>query len=419
MMDLEEWKFFKLEQLIDIINGFAFPSEYFTKGEGIPLIRIRDLENHSTELNYKGHFSTEYLVYTNNILVGMDGDFIIVKWRGNLAILNQRVCKLVTKNLNQLDETFLVYRIVDEISNIHKKTSATTVKHLSSKDILNIQIKLPNISEQRKIAEILSTIDRAISQTEAILKKQQRIKTGLIQDLLTKGIDEKGNIRTEETHEFKDSPLGCIPVEWDIKELREISLVIDPNPSHRYPPPSDLGIPIASTENFIGDNDFDLSFSEKVSLSIFKQQNKRCNFSESDIVFARKGRLGFARPYGKLQKVFSHTIVILKPRNEKQLHSRYLLWVVRFRDFFEQIDKRMNSNSGVPTLGVAFLEAVPIRIPKIFEQTQICLILDSLDLEIEKNRQILSKLKHQKTALMQDLLTGKVRVTQLTTNVPP
>ena len=81
--------------------------------------------------------------------------------------------------------------------------------------------KVPAIAklEQTKIAEILSTVDQAIEQTEALTAKQQRIKTGLMQDLLTRGIDENGNLRSEETHEFKDSPLGRIPVEWDVKRL--------------------------------------------------------------------------------------------------------------------------------------------------------------------------------------------------------
>jgi type I restriction enzyme S subunit len=61
---------------------------------------------------------------------------------------------------------------------------------------------------QTKIAKILSTVDRAIEQTEALIAKQQRIKMGLMQDLLTRGIDEHGNLRSEQTHTFKDSPLG-------------------------------------------------------------------------------------------------------------------------------------------------------------------------------------------------------------------
>ena len=76
--------------------------------------------------------------------------------------------------------------------------------------------------EQTSIASILSKTDQAIASTEALIAKYSKIKTGLMQDLLTKGIDENGNIRTEETHEFKDSPLGRIPKQWECYLFKEI-----------------------------------------------------------------------------------------------------------------------------------------------------------------------------------------------------
>lgn len=79
-----------------------------------------------------------------------------------------------------------------------------------------------NPTEQTTIARILSKVDEAIAQTEQLIAKYTRIKTGLMQDLLTKGIDEHGNIRSEQTHEFKDSPLGRIPKEWECILLDEI-----------------------------------------------------------------------------------------------------------------------------------------------------------------------------------------------------
>ena len=83
------------------------------------------------------------------------------------------------------------------------------------KDLSNYPLDLPPLTQQHQIAEILSTLDEAIEQTESLIAKQQRIKTGLMQDLLTRGIDEHGNLRFEQTHQFKDSPLGRIPVEWE------------------------------------------------------------------------------------------------------------------------------------------------------------------------------------------------------------
>jgi type I restriction enzyme S subunit len=110
----------------------------------------------------------------------------------------------------------------------------------------NIELSLPdNKKEQEQIADVLSTIDRAIAQTEAIIAKQQRIKTGLMQDLLTKGIDENGNIRSEATHEFKDSAIGRIPEEWNMSSLAECShrvvVGLASSTTHAY---RDVGIPM-------------------------------------------------------------------------------------------------------------------------------------------------------------------------------
>lgn len=85
-----------------------------------------------------------------------------------------------------------------------------------------------NPTEQTTIARILSKVDEAIAQTEQLIAKYTRIKTGLMQDLLTKGIDEHGNIRSEQTHEFKDSPLGRIPKEWGCVRLFDIGSKASP-----------------------------------------------------------------------------------------------------------------------------------------------------------------------------------------------
>ena len=90
--------------------------------------------------------------------------------------------------------------------------------------IEKLDVPTPPPDEQAKIAEVLSTVDRAIEETEALVAKQQRIKTGLMQDLLTRGIDEHGNLRSEQTHKFKDSPLGRIPVEWDVTLLDSLAV---------------------------------------------------------------------------------------------------------------------------------------------------------------------------------------------------
>ena len=83
-----------LGKYIDILSGFAFDSAHFTTGEGIPLIRIRDLEKETTEVKYDGFYRKEYIVKNGDLLIGMDGDFYTALWKGKDALLNQRVCKI-------------------------------------------------------------------------------------------------------------------------------------------------------------------------------------------------------------------------------------------------------------------------------------------------------------------------------------
>ena len=105
---------------------------------------------------------------------------------------------------------------------------ATGVPSLSRDLLYKIEVETPPTTEQSKIAEILSTVNQAIEQTEALIAKQQRIKTGLMRDLLTRGLDENGNLRSEGTHKFKDSLLGRIPMEWEVKEIQELLADVDP-----------------------------------------------------------------------------------------------------------------------------------------------------------------------------------------------
>ena len=103
--------------------------------------------------------------------------------------------------------------------------SGSTRFGLSVNVIENTRIPIAPRPEQTRIAKILFTVDCAIEQTKALITKQQRIRLGLMWDLLTRGIDEHGNLRSERTHKFKDSPLGRIPKEWDVVNVEDIAAI--------------------------------------------------------------------------------------------------------------------------------------------------------------------------------------------------
>ncbi|EDS78852.1 restriction endonuclease subunit S [Clostridium perfringens] len=144
-----------LKNLIEIDSGYAFKSSFFNDNfEGIPIIRIRDINSGIAETYYSGDYEEKFIVNNDDLLIGMDGNFKIRKWSGGKALLNQRVCRIKSIS-NKLSNEYL-YRILPlELKLIEDKTSFVTVKHLSVKDINNIELIIPDIDIQNKIVKII------------------------------------------------------------------------------------------------------------------------------------------------------------------------------------------------------------------------------------------------------------------------
>lgn len=352
--------------------------------------------------------------------VVLTGGEIVLLWDGSNAgeFLRARAGVLSSTMVvfefdeSETDADYLFYDLKRFEPELKGRTAGSGIPHVDKEVLLGRKILEGTPDKQQATAKVLLKIDRAIEQTEALLAKQQRIKTGLMHDLLTRGLDSQGHLRDPSTHRFKKSPLGMIPEEWEVKKVGELAHVIDPNPSHRYPPPSDTGVPIASTENFVGDDDYDLSFSTLVPNTVFDKQMKRCGYEADVVIFARKGKMGFARPYGREPKIFSHTVVAVKPKLDDVI-NRFLLWTLRSARFFDELHLQMNSNSGVPTLGINFIEGLRMLKPLKGEQAMIVQVLDKHS-QLLKNTEIdVRKLRRLKAGLMHDLLSGRVPVTPL------
>ncbi|MFM9294111.1 restriction endonuclease subunit S [Streptococcus sp. ST14] len=148
----------KLGEVCEILSGYAFKSSQFNdKKIGLPLIRIRDVERGFSDTYFEGDFPEEYLIHRGDLLITMDGSFIMKKWEGDLALLNQRVCKLRITDEN-VDEGYLSWIIPKFLKEIEDKTPFVTVKHLSVAKIKNISFFLPDIQEQKIISKKLDTI---------------------------------------------------------------------------------------------------------------------------------------------------------------------------------------------------------------------------------------------------------------------
>ena len=147
-----------LGELVTIVSGFAFASELFNDQKGIPVARIRDVIRGRSKTFYDGSFEDTYVLSDGDLLVGMDGEFNSAIWQGGKAVLNQRVCKLIP-DTRKLNFNFLKHILPKKLKEIEARTSFVTVKHLSLKEIRAIQVDLPALEEQKRIAAILDKAD--------------------------------------------------------------------------------------------------------------------------------------------------------------------------------------------------------------------------------------------------------------------
>lgn len=189
------WPRVHLSKLVRIQNGAAFKSSSFnTVGDGLPLIRIRDVGVNTPTTFYAGDFGSEYIVTAGDLLVGMDGDFRAEPWQGKTGLLNQRVCRL-TITSEYLDPRWLRYVIQGYLDAIWEETSSVTVKHLSSRTIAQIPIPLPPLPEQHRIVEALedhlSRMDAAEQSLSTAAQRLSPLRRSAVQIALAQELDGK------------------------------------------------------------------------------------------------------------------------------------------------------------------------------------------------------------------------------------
>lgn len=223
------WERVTLNEVVDVLNGFAFSSKGFNTGTGLPLIRIRDIVSGITETTYDGDYNEEYLVDNGDLLVGMDGDFNSAFWRSGKALLNQRVCKLVA-NEEFYSQRFLAYLLPGYLSAIHEHTSSVTVKHLSSKTIQSIPLPLPPQNEQTRITakldELFSELDSGVNELKAAQIKLSHYRQSLLKSavegaLTQKWRDDNKNKIEETGEELLERILVERKQRWEQKKLAE------------------------------------------------------------------------------------------------------------------------------------------------------------------------------------------------------
>lgn len=341
------------------------------------------------------------------LLTGNEGQFSVQR---SVAII--RSADIEPGYLFQFLRTTQFQKTLKELTN----ASAQGGVYLGA--LAGASISFPdNKLEQTKIDEILATVDRAIEQTEALIAKQQRIKTGLMHDLLTRGIDEHGKLRSEKTHEFKDSPLGRIPVEWDVLPAKDLcTAVIDCK--NRTPPMTSDGNPVIRTPN-VRDGKFeyrDLAWTDPESYSIWVARGVP---RAGDVVITREAPFGEACQIPtELPAPCLGQRMMMYQTDANKLRADYLVFAI----YSETVQARLKELAGGSTVGhirVGEIRNLEIPHPKcVDEQERISTVLSGAASHIAGLVKDLQKLASLKSALMQDLLTGRKRVTALLADAP-
>ena len=157
----------RLPELCDIQYGYAFDSTGFTEDSSYPpLVRIRDVKRGYSETYFVGEYPEEYILHAGDLLIGMDGEFNIARWKSRDALLNQRVCKITAKE--GTNEEYLRFALSKALKEIESRTAFVTVKHLSAKELNKLELVVPRFDEQNIIAQILTAIEKIIE-----LRQQQ------------------------------------------------------------------------------------------------------------------------------------------------------------------------------------------------------------------------------------------------------
>lgn len=310
------------------------------------------------------------------------------------------------------DTEYFYYFLLSKIYFIERNFfSGSGLKHLQKRDFKDWFIEIPSdVNEQRLIAKIIQTVDKAITATEQLVTKYQRIKTGLLHDLLKTGIDKEGKLRSELTHEFKDSPMGRIPVDWTCKPLGEIYADIKSGstPLRRNKSYFENGIHLWAKTLDLNEGEI-TNTQEKITDIAISESS--CNVFPIDSIliamyggWEQIGRTGILKKEAATNQALS---ALFNPKMDiSPEYVQFFLQYFRYKWKLYAVSTRKD-----PNITKTDIQNFQIFFPKDKdEQLKVVSAIQNCNKNIHYTTQNLTKLQSLKTGLMQDLLSGNVRV---------
>jgi type I restriction enzyme S subunit len=380
---------------------------------GIPVLISGNIQNNrldTSQLKYwytddpQGADTQKYILNNGDILLcfinslAQIGKACIFHDIGRPAIFTTNLFRIqADKNCSSM----FLYQLIthdifkDEISLITKP--AVNQASFTKVDLENIPVCIPPLPEQQKIAQILTSVDEVIEKTQAQIDKLKDLKTAMMQELLTKGI---GHI------EFKDSPVGIIPVGWDVYTVEFVLTdIIDYR--GKAPPKSESGIPLITAKNirkgFINEEPKEYIFEKQFDSWMVRGMPKF-----GDVFITTEAPLGNVAKVPSYKFAIGQRVLTLRPK-ESILCTDFLFFIMQSEVFRKELELQ-STGSTVAGIKQSTFRKVLLPVPAISEQKEIAKHISSIISRTTTYDMKLKRFKDLKKALMQDLLTGKVRV---------
>lgn len=385
----EDWEVFKLGDIIDYTKGFAFKSSDYRKS-GVRIIRVSDTDydqikdadeiyiDKSLSHKFKKWKLTEDDIILSTVgskppmYDSMVGKAIKVSLRHEGALLNQNAVKIISKNTNLANQTLIFYNLKTKryLTNIEKifRGNANQAS-ITLLDLFKFEIPMPKCDkEQNSIAEVLSDTDNLIQSVEKLIDKKKKIKQGAMQQLLS------GKKRLPE-----------FSGEWEVKKLGEIADVYQPKTISESDFTED-GYLVYGANGIVG------------RYSFYNHEKWQVTIT------CRGSTCGTVNKTREKSWITGNAMVVNLDNNNK-VSKMFIYYFLRSYDF-----KNYITGSGQPQIVRGPLLTLEIKLPTVEEQKAIAQVLSDMDTEIEALEEKLEKYKTIKQGMMQELLTGRIRL---------
>ncbi len=390
------WKVARLANVLELQNGYAFDSKWFNPNEGLPLIRIRSLKaGVETDTYFNGIYDSKYIVNAGDLLVGMDGEFGCYEWKGKQGLLNQRVCRLQGFSA-ELIPKFLYYGLNDYLKAIEEVTGYTTVKHISSKQILEIEFPVPPLAEQQRIVSLLDEAFEGIATAKANAERNLQNARALFECHLQSVFSQRGP-------------------EWMETTLEE---VLDIQPQNGWSPPaanhSISGTPVLTLSSVTG---FQFRPDKRKFTSAATDSRRNYWVKNGDLLITRSntpelvGHVAIAHGITE-PTIYPDLIMRMNPAPDRMV-TEFLYFQMRTTMLRKEIMGRaQGANPTMKKISNSSVKTLPVMVPSIATQMAIVETMNELTKEIQRLTQIyqqkVSALDELKKALLHKAFAGEL-----------